>query len=115
MPGILDDVDVGGSFEAHYPDVRRVTVTSIDPLSGAALAAATDVAAAPLVEGRATTGARGGEVGVTTCDWWVRSDQLGFTLKARDTLTEEGGRVWVVGDVEEFAGLAKCPGCVLKR
>lgn len=109
-------IDPGADFEAMYPDLRRVTVTSVQPDTGAALDLVVHgVKAAKLNVMRDTTGARGGEVGVTTCEWWLRVDQLEFALKPKDTLAEEYGPVWVVNSVEEVQGeLCRLP-CTLKR
>ena len=98
----------GELFERHYPDVTYVTVTSVDPDTGATLAEAEGVPAAKLRQAADTVGARTGEVGVTSCEWWFRSDLLGFTPKPRDLLTADPGgeneAVWILDDAK-FTGV----------
>lgn len=110
MPDPFDSIDVGADFEAFAVGLAAVTVTSVDAIEATTLATAAGVSAAKLEEVYDSAGARGGEVGVTTCAFWLRAGALGFSLKKRDRITEAGGAVWVVDAIEaSYGGLARCP------
>lgn len=103
-------IDPGADFEAYYPDLETVTVLSINAITGATLATATNVKAAKLIRKRETGSARSGEVWTHRDEFWLRVDALGFTLKPGDRITQAGGTVWLVDEVNEVAGeLARCP------
>jgi hypothetical protein len=95
-PDILKDIDFGQDFEDFAVGLQPVTVSSVDPASGAVLATASDVPAAKLVTMRGSVSARTGEVGVDRCEFWFRANRLDFTPKPRDLITDEGGTVWVI-------------------
>ena len=109
MP-IEDIIDVGADFDAYYPDLRPVTVQSINAVTGAVLASAAEVSAAKLLRKVNTEGARGGSVWVNRTEWWFRSDGLEFTVKTQDRVVEADGATWVIDEVNEVAGaLVRCP------
>jgi hypothetical protein len=99
-PDPLAAIDFGQDFEDFAVGLQPVTVSSVDPASGAVLATATDVPAAKLVTMRDSVSARTGEVGVDKCEWWFRADRLEFTPKTRDLITEADGTVWVMDDCQ---------------
>lgn len=102
MHALAELIDVGGDFERYYPDKIYVTVTDVDPDTGETLTAAENVPAAKLIETSDTAGARGGEVGVTRCEFVFRCDLLGFNPKPRTLLTVDPGgeaeAVWILDD-----------------
>lgn len=106
----LDGLDFGADFALLAVGQEPVTVRSVDPDTGAEVLATEPVPAVQCPLTRDNTGARGGEVGVTSCEWWLRADALGFTLKPRDQVVQASGAAWSLDSVEEVAGaLVRCP------
>lgn len=110
MADELDGIDFGQDFEEFAVGLQPVTVESVDAITGDVLATAEDVPAARLIRKVQTVPARSGEVWFGGQDYWLRVDQLGFTLKPRDRITEPSGAVWSVDEVGDcFGTLARCP------
>lgn len=110
MADLLAGVDFAADFEKWAQGLEIVTVLSIDATTGDTLASKSGVKAAKLIRKRETGPARSGEVWTHRDEFWLRVDQLGFTLKPVDRIVRASGETWIVDDVSEVAGaLARCP------
>ena len=96
-------------------DAAGQTVARIDPDTGSTLATSAGVAALKLTStGQPVHVGGGGEVGVTTCQFWLRGASVSFVPEARDRITEADGTVWNIDSCERIgygAGgtLYRCP------
>lgn len=107
---------LGPDFEALMaPLLAPVTVSQIDPDTGAATATDT-VAALDRTRLREAFAAGGGELGDDTSRFVFRSELLPWTPKARDQIAEADGTVWVATAVN-FLGFSQLTAvdAVIKR
>jgi hypothetical protein len=115
-PFVAAENNIGADFAALMVFNASVTVTQIDPDTGAALATATGVPALKRVRRRQETNVGGGELGEDTCRFVVQASAVGFTPKARDQIQEAAGLVWIVTGAELIAfGQLVVMNCQLKR
>jgi hypothetical protein len=89
---------IGDDFEAIMPGLQLVTVTSIDPDSGAALVTVTEVPAFERGRRRNPFRVGEGEVGNDQTRFLLKAARLEFLVKGRDTITEADGTSWSVDD-----------------
>lgn len=114
MAGI--PVDPAADLAAVLDGMDEVTLSRVDPDTGEALEEVSGVPADRSAVRDADGPVGSGEVGADECDWEVCVlGGLNFTPKARDTITEPDGTVWVVGEVTSDGHLHWCPGCVKQR
>jgi hypothetical protein len=102
-PFVQAENNIGADFAALVVFNASVTVTQIDPDSGAATATATNVPALKRVRRRGETHVPGGELGGDTCRFVVQASAVGFTPKARDEVLDATGLVWIVTSAEVIA------------
>ncbi|AWM41761.1 hypothetical protein GobsT_71360 [Gemmata obscuriglobus] len=110
--------NIGADFEQLMaPLLAPVTVTRADADAGTAV---TTVAAVPaLKRGRRRQPfgvGGGGDVGSDATRFVIKADRVTWALKAKDTITEASGTVWVVTDLEQIAmGQVYTANVVIKR
>lgn len=89
-------VDPGADFLVILDDLRPVTVTSVNPDTGATLASAANVMALKGETEKKTMGADGGTLPTTGDRWEFPAATVGFEVKEQDRITEAGGTAWLV-------------------
>lgn len=92
--------DPGLDLFAVADGVELVTVTQLDPDSGATLATSTDVPCLSPDYRTGSAGVGGGEVGETTATFLLLASAIAFTPKKRDHITQVGGEEWDIDDVK---------------
>lgn len=92
---------IGADFEEYAPGTAAVTVSSINPDTGAVLATAEGVLALKRTRKRSPFNVGGGgELSADDCRFICRTSVLGFTPKTRDQVTDADSVVWEVKDAE---------------
>ena len=110
-------VSPGNDFKTWTDGLEPVTLTSVDPDTGATLAASEGVVALRTPQGGDEQAAGDGGVGYDVLSWSFAAADVAFAVKKRDTVTDGDGVVWIVGNVslEEFEELYICRDCVKAR
>lgn len=110
-------VNPGEDYSIVMDGLDTVTVTQINPDTGAVLATSAAVTAMQRFPRTETVSVGEGEVGATFSSFALVAAGLSFVPKARDQITDADSVVWEIENVTTggFGTLYLCPDCVRKR
>ncbi|VTT98936.1 unnamed protein product [Gemmataceae bacterium] len=110
-------VNPGADYAAVVDGLDLVTVRSIKPDDGSTLLTCENVTCLQKRDSLVTVPVGEGEVGAARCGFTLVAAGLTFAPKDRDQITDAGGVVWEIGNVQAggFGTMWHCDDCVKKR